>query len=844
MGTLKRRDGKVMVSASSAADDAGSSCAPDPHARRSRVAPGLPRLLGLGLLLASGAASAAIDFCVGSVEELDNALVVAGAPTGQTVRIMLRQGTYHVGASRLLAEHAYNAVQLLGGYNADCSTRTLRPSNTTIDGDGGYFHGFTLFGNLTIEGLRWRNLDGIAHALFFYASTDAAGVAMILRNNEFHGIGVTLSYFDPDGGSVGFHNNLVADAPTHGVWLQFGHDDVPSAGVTSNTIVNSAAKGILAATTTDYLNLFNNVVWNSGERDIWIEADSSHNPGSGVFRNNLYDSLLGNEAPGSVGTLHDDPQFSGSGNYRLLPSSPGVNSGTSAVALADLDLDGHARVIGSTVDRGAYEALVDDTVPTTSVVTNSNDSGSGSLRQAILDANANPDFSFINFAIPGACPRTITLASELPSITQGVRIDAFTQPGSAANTSALADNATRCVILDGSAAIATGINYIGGDATQFWLQGLAVGGFTGSGLRLSGGLDNLVWGNQFGGKVGTITLLGNGTGISLTAFADSASIGGDAPAQRNVIANSSGPGIRISAVSFFASNSNEIVGNLIGSYGNALAESGNGIGVWLGTGGNAVRDNMIINSTGDALRLEGVAANGNTVEHNRIGRGISICVPIPVPHCFPDSAPNLGHGIRLANGAHDNSVLSNTIWNSGQMGISVGGSGRGNRLSANSIYVNSAWGIDLDGTGLNDNDALPAAQGQPNRGLNYPLITRVYGGRHQGWVEGFLDSTVDSYLIQVFSSALADNQPNGEGELHLRTGIASIFSAPGGQNGRAYFRIAFSSQAVDLQGRSIALTAIDSDGNTSEFSFSAPYQCDVIFRHGMDNAEGDACAAQ
>jgi hypothetical protein len=801
-------------------------------------------LLGLGLLLGSGTASAAIDYCVGTVEELDTALVVAGAPTGHTVRIKLKQGTYHVGSSRLLAEHNYNAMQLLGGYNADCSARTLRPSNTIIDGDGGYFHGITMYGNLTIEGLRWRNLDGIAHALFLYASTDAASVTMYVRNNEFLGIGVIFSYFDPDGGAVGFNNNLVADAPTHGVWLQFGHDDVPSAGVTSNTIVNSAEKGIFAQTTTEYLNLFNNVVWNSGQRDIWIEADTGHNPGSGAFRNNLYDSLLGNEEPGSSGTLHDDPQFTGTNNYRLQASSPAVNSGTSSVALSDVDLDGHARVIGSTVDRGAYEALVDDTVPTTLSVTNTNDSGSGSLRQAILDANANPDFSFINFAIPGACPRTITLASALPSITQGVRIDAFSQPGSVANTSVVADNATRCVILNGGGAMVTGISYSGADSSQFWLQGMAVGGFTGSGLRLSGGIDNLVWGNQFGGKVGTTTLLGNGSGITLTSFADSASIGGDAPAQRNVIANSSGNGIQVTALSFFASNNNEIVGNLIGSWGNTLAESGNGIGVWLGTGGNTLRDNTIINSAGDAVRLQGAAANGNTVEHNRIGRSITLCVPIPVPHCLPDSAPNLGHGVSLAEGAHDNSVLLNSIWNSGQMGMSVGGSGRGNHLSANSVYTNSAWGIDLDGTGQNDNDTSAAAQSQPNRGLNYPIITRVYGGQHQGWVEGFLDSTVDSYLIQVFSSALADNEPNGEGELYLRTGIASIFSAPGGQNGRAYFRIAFNSPSVDLQSRSFSLTAIDSDGNTSEFSFSAPYLCDVIFRQGFDDAEDDACAAE
>ncbi len=40
-------------------------------------------------------------------------------------------------------------------------------------------------------------------------------------------------------------------------------------------------------------------------------------------------------------------------------------------------------------------------------VTNTDDSGPGSLRQAILDANANPGADLITFNIPGAGPHTI-----------------------------------------------------------------------------------------------------------------------------------------------------------------------------------------------------------------------------------------------------------------------------------------------------------------------------------------------------------------------------------------------------------------------------------------------------
>ena len=62
------------------------------------------------------------------------------------------------------------------------------------------------------------------------------------------------------------------------------------------------------------------------------------------------------------------------------------------------------------------------------IVTNINDSGSGSLRQALLDANANPGADTISFNIPGSGVKTITLTSPLPDVTSPVTIDGTTQP--------------------------------------------------------------------------------------------------------------------------------------------------------------------------------------------------------------------------------------------------------------------------------------------------------------------------------------------------------------------------------------------------------------------------------
>ena len=75
----------------------------------------------------------------------------------------------------------------------------------------------------------------------------------------------------------------------------------------------------------------------------------------------------------------------------------------------------------------------------TFTVTNTNDTGPGSLRQALLDANANAGLDTIAFNVSGAgCDGsgvcTITTASSLPTISSPVVIDGYTQPGSSPNT--------------------------------------------------------------------------------------------------------------------------------------------------------------------------------------------------------------------------------------------------------------------------------------------------------------------------------------------------------------------------------------------------------------------------
>ena len=79
--------------------------------------------------------------------------------------------------------------------------------------------------------------------------------------------------------------------------------------------------------------------------------------------------------------------------------------------------------------RLGVEGLEDRTVPSTFLVTNTADSGPGSLRQAILDANAQAGADVIQFAPSfSSGPQTITLTSGELRITDAVDIQG---PGAA-----------------------------------------------------------------------------------------------------------------------------------------------------------------------------------------------------------------------------------------------------------------------------------------------------------------------------------------------------------------------------------------------------------------------------
>ena len=83
------------------------------------------------------------------------------------------------------------------------------------------------------------------------------------------------------------------------------------------------------------------------------------------------------------------------------------------------------------------------------LVSNTNDSGAGSLRSAIEAANGGSGQQAISFNLTGQGPHVIQPLTPLPVISAPMTIDGYTQPGSSPNTLAAGTNAVIAIELRG-----------------------------------------------------------------------------------------------------------------------------------------------------------------------------------------------------------------------------------------------------------------------------------------------------------------------------------------------------------------------------------------------------------
>jgi hypothetical protein len=360
-------------------------------------------------------------------------------------------------------------------------------------------------------------------------------------------------------------------------------------------------------------------------------------------------------------------------------------------------------------------------VPAVITVTGTGDTiavdGFVTLREAITAANTNAasgdaaagdpgldTIKFNIFGLPGTV-HTIQPTSALPSITEAVFIDGYSQLGASPNTLANGTNAFLAIELDGTnAGFVAGLHISAGNST---VQGLVINRFSNEGILITGKGGNEILGNFLGtDQTGTQN---RGNGISGVAILSSNNLVGDATlAGRNLVSGNDFAGVTLLNSGI---NGNVVQGNLIGTDDTGTKPLGNNIA--------GVR---VLNVT------------NNTVGGTTPGAGNVI-------------AFNNGPGVQVSIDAmQGNAILGNSIFGNSKLGIDL---------------LN-------DGVTSNNSAADPLdADAGPNGLQNYPVLTSATSGPITV-VKGTLRSTpITAFRIELFSNDAADPSGFGEGRTFL-----------------------------------------------------------------------------
>lgn len=349
-------------------------------------------------------------------------------------------------------------------------------------------------------------------------------------------------------------------------------------------------------------------------------------------------------------------------------------------------------------------------------VTNTNDGNpapSGSFRKALLDANANAGADTIEFDLSGSGVKTIVLNSVLPSVTDPVLINGWSQGGAGYSGPPLIE--LHGVNLSSEQPWSAVLHVFANDST---VRGLILNAFfpttsaNAYGLYIEGS-NNTVRGCYIGLNSNGLTAWGNKDG-GIVIAGDNNAIGGTTNGARNIISANDGPGISMLG----GSDSNRVEGNYIGLNinGNGAGGLGNrNFGILMAgsdntIGGPTPEQRNVISGTfnGSGISIIGagaLAGFNNRIQGNYIGMDATGTFGVG----------NGGYGIFL-NSA-DNTLIGgvgpqygNLIAGNGGIGA---GSGGGIRLIAGSdntiinfniINANAGGGGEGDGIYISSSD--------------------------------------------------------------------------------------------------------------------------------------------
>lgn len=483
----------------------------------------------------------------------------------------------------------------------------------------------------------------------------------------------------------------------------------------------------------------------------------------------------------------------------------------------------------------------------TYTVTSNANAGAGTLRQAILDANASVGVTdTIVFAI-GTGQQSIAPTAALPTITDPVVIDGTTQPGGATCGTSFSSRVLLIEINGTNAGNNPNLQLVSGSSGST-IKGIVTNraGSSAHGIRLEDSDNNTLQCNNIGTNFAGTSGYGNQSqGIQLTSNTSGNTIGGTGAGEGNLISGNA-DGISIGV----GGDSNTIVGNWIGlgSDGGCIGNAdGQGIAIagnnnQVGGSTTAARNIVSCHSSesfGDGIDISafGTVASGNKIQGNWVGTNTSGQIQTGYGNqgvamaFFGTVQNNLIGGVNSGEG---NLLAGN---DAGIVNVSaevpLGSPAINNSIVSNSIYGNSggeltSLGIDLVytddfstylATGVTPNDA-----GDPdsnsNHFMNFPVISSVSSSNGQVTITYSLDinnseAGATGYRIEFFANDASDPSGYGEGQTFLGyqnvagdvTGQSVTFTLPAGVEGNKF--VSATTTMID--------SSTDGFGHTSEF---------------------------
>ncbi|TCO36081.1 cadherin domain-containing protein [Dokdonella fugitiva] len=346
--------------------------------------------VGVVLAMASSIAHAEM-FCVDATAGLQIALDDA-LSNAEPDEIRIQAGDYILSAGLVYNTQVpgadQHALTISGGYDADCVQRigvSKLNGNTQVQVIKLVLGAPVFMDHVTIAGGRVENTPGDSGrggGVFAQLQGSSAELhldAVRLISNVASGFGGGIAVISNVGGGSHFslRNSLLAGNVAQGAGgaaigvVSKGMVDISNNTITANVSDNASAVHLQANDASAQFRVDNNIVWGNGASpsyDLQLVAPPAGGDPYHLVANDI-GSTQGMPGDDSDLNVSIDPLFVACAfcsNYPLSAASPLIDAGVGdpAGGLAQTDLLGAARVMGASVDMGAYEFVQPNIAPT------------------------------------------------------------------------------------------------------------------------------------------------------------------------------------------------------------------------------------------------------------------------------------------------------------------------------------------------------------------------------------------------------------------------------------------------------------------------------------------------